>query len=147
MTRYVPAALRKLVSVRARGLCEYCLIHENDTFFGCEVEHVISEKHGGGSTPDNLAFACVFCNRHKGSDIASLSPTTSALTRLFNPRTDRWSDHFSLDAHGAAIHPKTEIGEVTARLLQLNHPDRIIEREALRWIGRFPSPEAIDWIG
>jgi hypothetical protein len=48
-TSYISAELRRLVVARAESLCEYCLIHEEDTFFGCEVDHVISEKHGGVS--------------------------------------------------------------------------------------------------
>jgi hypothetical protein len=32
--------------VRADRLCEYCLLHEDDTHFGHEVDHIISEKHG-----------------------------------------------------------------------------------------------------
>src|SRR5262249_7484988 len=33
---YISAELRRLVVARAEGLCEYCLIAEEDTFFGCE---------------------------------------------------------------------------------------------------------------
>ena len=51
MTSYVPAALRRLVAGRAGDVCEYCLIDQDDTYFGCEVEHIISEKHGGFTTP------------------------------------------------------------------------------------------------
>jgi hypothetical protein len=36
---YVPADLRRLVAKRATSLCEYCLVHEDDTFFGCEVDY------------------------------------------------------------------------------------------------------------
>ena len=68
MSGYVPAHLRRLVTERANRVCEYCLIHRDDTFFGCEIEHVISEKHGGLTTPENLALACMTCNRLKGTD-------------------------------------------------------------------------------
>ena len=37
---------------------------------------------------DNLAFACVFCNRYKGTDIGSIALTTNKFTRFFNPRID-----------------------------------------------------------
>jgi hypothetical protein len=47
MSSYVSAELRRLVANRANHKCEYCLIHEEDTFFGCEVDHIISLKHGG----------------------------------------------------------------------------------------------------
>jgi hypothetical protein len=140
MSGYVPVKLRRFVVRRASGLCEYCLVHEDDTFFGCQIEHVISEKHGGPTAPQNLAYACVFCNRFKGSDIGSISPRTGQLCRFFNPRIDEWSDHFSLE--GVVIRPRTEIGEVTALILALNHIDRLVERQALDAVGRYPSPAA-----
>ena len=66
MGRYISAELRRFIPERAGGLCEYCLIHEDDTFFGCQVDHIVSEKHGGLTVEENLAYACAFCNRHKG---------------------------------------------------------------------------------
>ena len=140
MSGYVPAHLRRLVIERADGLCEYCLIHRDDTFFGCEIEHIISEKHGGLTAPENLALACMTCNRLKGTDIASVSDRTGQLARLFNPRADRWADHFQLQ--GVMIRPLTEVGEVTVKLLGFNHLDRLAEREALIAVNRYPSPAA-----
>ncbi len=113
--------------------------------FGCEVDHVISEKHGGTTVGDNLALACLPCNRRKGSDIASIDPVTGTLTRLFNPRTDRWPDHFVLVDGGTVIQPLTPVGVVTVALLQLNAFERVLEREALRDSGNYP-PEAF-WHG
>ena len=65
---YIPVELRRLVIRRALWRCEYCLLHEDDTYFGCEVDHVVSEKHGGQTVAENLAYACLACNRYKGSD-------------------------------------------------------------------------------
>lgn len=87
MPSYVSAELRQLVRARACDLCEDCLLHENQTFYGCQIDHVISEKHGGQTIADNLALACTFCNRAKGSDIGSLAGETLTLTPFFNPRT------------------------------------------------------------
>lgn len=129
--------------MRADRLCEYCLLHEDDTHFGCEVDHIISEKHGGSTREDNLAYACPFCNRSKGSNIASLSPETGALTRLFHPRMDRWADHFRLSEDGYTIEPITEIGRVTERVLGFNRCDRLMERQALMVTGRYPV--AVAW--
>ena len=39
--------LRRQVAARAYRVCEYCLVHEDDLFNACEVDHVISIKHGG----------------------------------------------------------------------------------------------------
>jgi len=97
MSSYVSPTLRRLVAVRANFLCEYCLIHEDDAVFGCEVDHIISEKHGGETDADNLAYACAFCNRTKGSDIGSIVQRTGTFVRFFNPRTDHWAEHLALD--------------------------------------------------
>ncbi|HEX8271687.1 MAG TPA: HNH endonuclease signature motif containing protein [Longimicrobiaceae bacterium] len=140
---YIGPELRRAVARRAEGLCEYCLIHEDDTYFGCEVDHIISEKHGGPTALDNLAVACFACNRRKGSDIASIAPESGRLTRLFNPRLDRWSEHFGFSDESLQIEPRSEIGTVTARILGLNDLDRLLEREALRAIGRYPVPAAL----
>jgi hypothetical protein len=115
-------------------------MHEDDTFFGCQVDHIISEKHGGPTHEDNLALACTFCNRFKGSDIGSIDWATQTFIRFFNPRTDRWHDHFQLN--GVIIEPITPIGDVTARILAFNDSDRVLERHALQAVGRYPSPAA-----
>ena len=141
MSSYISDELRHLVASRADYVCEYCLIHEVDTFFGCQVDHIISLKHGGPTEPNNLAYACAFCNRRKGSDIASIASGTGSLVRLYNPRADKWADHFRLK--GSRVEPLTEIGEVTARILGINSDDRILEREALIKAGRYPAGEAL----
>lgn len=140
MTSYVSVDLRRFVVTRAKRLCEYCLIHEADTWLGCQVDHVISEKHGGQTSADNLAYACVYCNRRKGTDLGSITKGGN-FVRFFNPRIDLWRDHFWIS--GARIEALTDIGEVTVRILDLNSFERILEREALRPIGRFPGPEAL----
>ena len=126
---------------RAAGLCEYCLIQEDDTFFGCQVDHIISEKHGGGTELSNLALACAFCNRNKGTDLGSVVSGTGQLTRFFNPRDDRWSDHFRID--GPLIVPSTAIGEVTVKILGFNSKERVLERRALVEVHRYPSEAAL----
>ena len=138
---YVSRALRQLVKTRAKGLCEYCLIHEEDTYFGCQVDHIISEKHGGETEQNNLAYACSYCNRNKGSDIGSIILQTENFSRFFNPRIDLWTSHFRLE--GVRIVSLTTIGEVTTRILDFNHVDRLIERQELVFLGLYPSPDAL----
>ena len=118
---YISAEIRRLVAERAGRRCEYCLIHEDDTFWGCEVDHIISKKHGGSNEPENLAYACLFCNRHKGTDIGSIHLTTGKLMRFYNPRKDRLSNHFQLK--DVIIEPLTGIGEVTVRLFVFKNPE------------------------
>jgi hypothetical protein len=137
---YVSAELRRLVESRSEGLCEYCLIAEEDTFYGCQVDHIIGEKHGGPTSGDNLCCACVYCNQAKGSDIGSIHWESGAFVRFFNPRTDRWSDHFVL--MGSQIEGLTPIGAVTARILDFNTGERLLERSVLREMGRYPNAAA-----
>jgi len=138
---HVSAALRRLVARRAQGLCEYCLIHEADAYFGCQIDHIVSEKHGGPTTEENLAYACLFCNRYKGSDVGSIVDDTSSFVRFFNPRTDLWSDHFEL-LEDMTIAPLSEIGIATVRILGVNSFQRILERQRLNEEGRYPVSAA-----
>ena len=141
MSSYISPETRKTVASRANFVCEYCLIAEADAYFRFQIEHIISRKHSGSSELENLALACVFCNRYKGSDIASLKPETDELVRFHNPRTMRWREHFRLD--GVFIEPLTDIGEATVRILQMNHDDQILERQVLSRRGRYPSEAAL----
>lgn len=140
-TTYIGAALRRRVIARAQNLCEYCLLHEDDTFFGCHVDHVISEKHGGATESGNLAYSCTFCNLHKGSDIGSLS-SQSVLVPFFSPRTDAWAEHFALN--GDRIEPLSAQGEATANILQFNNADRLLERQSLIAADKYPCQAALD---
>jgi hypothetical protein len=133
---HVPAALRRLVVSRADGICEYCLIPHADTHFGCEVDHILSEKHGGLTVADNLAYSCLYCNRFKGSDLGSIG-AGGQLVPLFHPRRDRWNEHFRLD-DDMTLQPLTPVGEVTVRLLAMNADERLFERRALHAENRYP---------
>ena len=136
MTAYIPTELRQLVHERADGRCEYCRYPQEASFLAFEVEHIIAEKHGGAASADNLALACPYCNRFKGTDLGSLDPETGQLTPFFNPRTQEWLEHFQLD--GAWIVPLTPEGRVTVVILRCNHPDRIMERRRLIQAGEYP---------
>ena len=138
---YISADLRRFVVARAEHICEYCLIAEEDTFYGCEADHIISEKHGGSTDGDNLALACVFCNQAKGSDVGSIHWETHTFVRFYNPRSDRWADHFELV--GNRIEGITPIGAVTARILGFNSAERLLERQTLQDLGRYPAPAAL----
>lgn len=137
---HVPAELRRTVRLRAHDCCEYCLIPESMTLAVHEIDHVIAEKHGGSTDAENLALACALCNGFKGSDLASIDPQDGAIVPLFNPRRERWAEHFQLE--NGRIEPLTPSGRATVRLLQLNHPHRIEERVLLAAAGLLVAPTA-----
>jgi hypothetical protein len=124
---YINAELRRLVLARARRRCEYCLVFEGDTFVGFQLDHIVSEKHGGPTEAKNLAVACMNCNLRKGTDLGSLDGS-GQFVRLFNPRTDRWDAHFRFV--GTRIEGTTSVGQITVRLLGFNDDERLREREA-----------------
>jgi hypothetical protein len=106
------------------------------SLFTFEMEHIIAEKHDGITNAENLALSCPYCNRFKGTDLGSIDPETQQLTPFFNPRLQQWSDHFRLE--GGTIIPLTPEGPVTAKILQFNLPERILEREQLMAIREYP---------
>jgi hypothetical protein len=130
-------ALRNEVAGRAQQRCEYCRIHQADTGFRHQVDHIVSRKHGGQSTVDNLAYACVLCNRSKGADVASINGESGEIVRLFHPRRDSWADHFRLDA--SLICARSQVGAVTIELLRFNAPERLVERGLLQTLGSYPT--------
>ena len=100
MAHEIDDVSRRLVIERAGRRCEYCLIHEESVGFPHQIDHIVSRKHGGSSGIGNLAYACVLCNRYKGTDVASLDSSGQPV-RFFDPRRDIWDEHFKLN--GAVI--------------------------------------------
>ena len=132
----IPSSLRQLVIERAQGKCEYCLIHQDDSIYSHEVDHVIARKHGGQTVAENLALSCLSCNRHKGSDLTTFDPLSNEIVPLFNPRRQTWSDHFTLN--GIHIIGITPTGRATVFLLKLNASTRLAYRQVLIAQQRYP---------
>ena len=136
MSRYVSDSLANEVFARANGRCEYCLIAIEDTYFGGEIDHIISIKHGGKSKIENLALSCQPCNRGKGTDLGSIVAEDGRLARFFNPRTDDWGEHFHVSGTGE-IEALSDEGQATAKILGFNNPERLLERQGLIELGRY----------
>jgi len=133
---YIPDSLRQIVTERAEQKCEYCLLHEKYSIYSHEVDHIVPEKHRGQTIESNLCYACLECNRNKGSDFASFDPDTGEVAMLFHPRQNRWSDHFHLDeGHIVSL---TAIARVTEYILKLNDSKRLLNRQRLYQLDRYP---------
>ncbi|GAB5493507.1 MAG: hypothetical protein Phog2KO_37220 [Phototrophicaceae bacterium] len=133
---HIPKALRLQVIERANDCCEYCRLSQSDNFFTFHIDHIISEKHGGSTTADNLCLSCPNCNICKGSDIAGADPQTQNSTFLYNPRSQMWNEHFELDS--GYISGKTPEGRLTIFLLKFNEIEQITERIELEKLGSYP---------
>ena len=123
----VPAALRREVSERANGCCEYCGANERFSAVGFHCEHIIPVQHGGEATIGNLALSCPACNFRKGTNLSAIDPLSGEVIAIFHPRRDSWSAHFSF--HNGELLPLTPTGRATVRLLSINSPERIAARE------------------
>ena len=117
------------VRERAQGRCEYCHLPADVYPLPFHIDHVIARQHKGQTVLENLAFACLHCNRHKGPNIAGTDPDSGEVTRLFHPRLDVWNDHF--EWIGASLRGTTAIGRATVQVLAMNEPDFLAVREAL----------------
>jgi hypothetical protein len=130
-------ALDRRVRDRAKNRCEDCHTPAFISQFAFPLDHIVAQQHRGETTLDNLALSCPHDNYHKGPNIAGLDPVSGRLTRLFNPRRNRWTSHFCWD--GAMLVGKTAIGRTTLYVLNMNHPDRVELRRLLMEAGLFPS--------
>jgi hypothetical protein len=93
-----------------------------------QVEHIVPRKHGGGDEPANLALACIACNLHKGANLSGIDPETAQVVELFDPRNQRWAEHFAW--HGHLVVGRSAIGRTTIRVLDMNSKDRVRVRLA-----------------
>lgn len=125
----VPEALREQTRQRAGQRCEYCRKPDGISAYPHHADHIVARKHGGQNDLENLAWACFQCNTNKGSDLTTFDPDTKKLVRLFNPRIQRWNDHFEFQ--DVLIVGKTAVGRATVQLLQMNHADQIETRSRL----------------
>ena len=143
MSDSVPDELRELVRLRAGRRCEYCLLHEEDAHLSHEPDHIIAIKHQGSTVRENLAWTCFGCNRHKGTDVASIE--AERVVRLFHPRRDRWAAHFLLIEHHLLIAGGSDIGRATVAAPGFNdaRPNGpLVARHRAILTGTYPPPWA-----
>jgi HNH endonuclease len=136
MSRFISDKIKERVAQRAEFCCEYCLLSEKVSFYTFHIDHIRSIKHGGSSLIQNLAYCCPDCNHFKGSDVGSFIDNGDSLIRFFDPRKDKWHDHFEMN--NGEILGKTPIGTVTERIFKFNDLDRLIFRRQLISISRYP---------
>lgn len=109
---------------RARDSCEYCCLPQRASLLPHHVDHIIASQHQGSDDESNLCLCCLRCNLKKGPNIAAVDPTTGDIARLFHPRTQSWSEHFSLDEEGM-LRGLTPEGRATVQLLEMNEAERV----------------------
>jgi hypothetical protein len=139
-TRISPA-LRQRVAETSRYRCGYCLTSQRIIGPLLEVDHYIPESRGGDSEEENLWLACPMCNGHKSDRIDAIDPESQAVVPIFNPRLQRWAEHFAWTEDGTVVQGLTAIGRATVAALQMNHPDIVAARQLWVSVGWHPPDD------
>jgi hypothetical protein len=107
-----------------------------------EFEHLTPLAAGGTTTRANLWLSCHRCNEFKGDRTHEFDPTTGERVTLFNPRTQRWREHFQWSEDGALIIGLTSCGRATIVALHLNNEHVVSAR--YHWAETGWHPPAAD---
>ncbi len=112
---------REAVESRAGRQCEYCRAPQPATRIRYHLEHVFPGSLGGTEDVDNLTLACPACNYHKSNHLLDLDEEGLAGRPLFNPRKDRWHEHFEFDSATFRLKGKTATRKGTVNRLRINN--------------------------
>lgn len=138
---YVPRALRERVAAAARYRCGYCLTAEKVCGARMVIDHIIPESRGGPTVEENLWLACALCNVYKGDQIVAVDSVSGEAVRLFDPRHQRWAEHFAWTGAGDEIVGLTATGRATVAALRLNRPELVAARRAWVAVGWHPPKD------
>jgi len=122
------ARIREQAGIR----CGYCLTSAAITGQPLSIEHLIPVARGGTSDEINLWLSCRRCNEYKGTQIEAWDDITKTVVSLFNPRQQKWLDHFKWSDNGTLIIGLTPCGRATVNALKLNNED--IVKARMLWV-------------
>jgi hypothetical protein len=122
----VTADIRELVRAAYDHCCGYCGVQEKDVGGLLEIDHYRPVATGGDDDLANLVYACVHCNRFKGSYWPDADAPESF--HLLHPAEDEIEAHIQLSNNGRFV-GLTPRGWFHIRWLHLNRPQLILWRQ------------------
>ena len=134
----IPISLRRLVIQRADNRCEYCGISQLGQVATFHIDHIVPSVAEGMTVAENLALACVSCSLKKGAKQVIEDVETGDRVAVFNPRQQRWKEHFAWQ--GATVIGLTATGRALVQALDLNRATMVAIREEETLLGRHPPP-------
>src|SRR6266849_3616917 len=144
---YLRVEVERRVREAAHNRCGYCLSPQALVMARLEIEHIIPISRFAADDPaaddeSNLWLACPICNGHKSDKISTMDPESGDSVSLFNPRTQRWSEHFRWSEDGIRIVGLTPVGRATVLALHLaDDPEALRVRANWVSVGWHPPKE------
>lgn len=138
MSSRFSAAVKARLRATASDCCGYCLSPQALIWDELEIEHIVPTVRGGTDDESNLWLACAGCNSFKQARTDAIDPAFNELAPLFNPRAQRWHEHFHWAEGGVRIEGLTATGRATVAALRLNDPRRVQLRKIWLSIGWSP---------
>jgi hypothetical protein len=106
-----------------------------------DFDHLLPEALGGATVRENLWLACSRCNDFKGNRREAADPLPGAIVPLFNPRTQRWTEHLAWSLTGERILGRSPTGRATIEALRLNNEFIIVAQQFWVETGRWPPAD------
>jgi hypothetical protein len=137
----ISEAVRARVRASAQDRCGYCQSLQKYVLGILEIEHIIPKAAGGSDEEENLWLACRLCNSYKGVQTQGQDPESDRNIKLFNPRLQKWTRHFTWINNGTYIEGITACGRATVIAMQLNNSYAVPVRQAWISAGWHPPTE------
>ena len=88
---------------------------------------------GGSDEDNNLGLACHRCNERHYNFTTGIDSKTHETVPLFNPRLQRWAEHFIWTADGLKILGVTKVGRATSTKFDFNDENHDAAIVDARW--------------
>lgn len=128
----IPEKTKSRIRQLAKNRCGYCLSQQEYVWDILEIDHIFPLTKGGKDDEENLWLICSTCNNAKYNKTEVFDFKAQQKVSLFNPRQQKWHEHFQWSKDGTKMKGKTAIGRVTILALDLNKPRFIKVRK--NWV-------------
>lgn len=114
--------------------CGYCRIPFGQSGMGSQgfhADHIIPKSMNPNlaTLEKNLTWACLRCNHTKGSSVTGYDSNLKRESTLFNPRTEKWPNHFT-GMYNGKISASTSTGRATSSRLRFNEEPTVLRFRA-----------------
>lgn len=132
MAVYIPEGIKAQIANSDRDCCCYCLTTAANSGISLTYDHIQPVSKGGETSFENVCLACRSCNEFKSNLTEAIDPLTGESFTLFNPRKQKWSDHFTWNIDATRVEGKTATGRATVVCLRMNNSVVVVARK--RWV-------------